>query len=481
MRNTHLAATGLAALLLVLMLAVTACDSKSDSTADPCNPNPCQELHRSECVADATSSDGYFCSCDSGYTDDGTGNCVSDTPDGDTDEDMAAEQEEDWATDGDLPAEKEEDKGGFIEIDGDSDVELLECYKDTDCFGNEWCDTTVGKCKARKRECEPCIRHEECGYDKDLCLPSGVCGHDCSSGSGYTCRDNYVCTSFPELGAGVQQCSFGEGGAPGGKGSACCSDAHCQEPYICYALTGKCIDGCKSSTGCAPGTVCVDEDPNDNLGGHCKEGCVSKRDCEAGNVCINGACVLGDCGEKADCPLEYTCDTEKRLCVPGCDVNGDCYAQNECIDHECKRKIGCEGTWECPLAWSCTTELPDGDPEDRGCCFHPKQDETKIDDRTCTNPWGPQKFCDVCTDTDNSKKECGQDNLCAQLKDKDDKPLGYFCIIKWDCTTNHEGQQMLGTVECPRGYTCVYMEGDNMQGKFCIADCTKSVFQETPQ
>ena len=186
------------------------------------------------------------------------------------------------------------------------------------------------------------------------------------------------------------------------------------------------------------------------------------------------------CTSNENCPLEYLCDKEKQTCVPGCENNDDCYSQNECVVHECKPKIGCKGTLECPLAWSCTTELTDGTPEDLGCCFNPKQTETQVDDRTCMNPWGVQKFCDACTDNDNLKKECGEGNACSGFNDKEGNPLGYFCIIRWDCTTTYQGQQMKGSLECPRGYTCTYIEttNTNLQGKFCTANCSESVFQE---
>lgn len=44
-------------------------------TSDPCDPNPCDELHKGTCTAEG---DQAVCSCDNGYHDDGQGTCVID-------------------------------------------------------------------------------------------------------------------------------------------------------------------------------------------------------------------------------------------------------------------------------------------------------------------------------------------------------------------------------------------------------------------
>lgn len=375
-----------------------------------------------------------------------------------------------------------DDGGGVVITPNDGDVDDGRddgCKDDGDCSGSDYCDAASGLCKRRKTICEPCETNRECGYNEDLCLPSGICGYYCESNDDCTSvSDGFNCENIS--GTSDKQCVFNDGGTDGTHGSACCWDGHCNAPYVCHPQTSRCYDGCigNGSSACPPGQVCVD-DSSDDRNGHCAPGCDESTPCQGGTVCVDGVCIEGDCATKEHCPLEYRCDTETHLCISGCDNDGDCYAYNECINGACIEKIGCEGTWECGLAEVCTVELADPEPEDRGCCFNPKTSGTEL----CPNPYpeGPQKFCDVCTDTQNQNQECGSnalgDNLCVTLQDDEGNPKGDFCLIRVDCNARTEGELDPGTRECPRGYTCVKIDDPQMGGKYCIADCTKPEYQ----
>jgi len=219
------------------------------------------------------------------------------------------------------------------------------------------------------------------------------------------------------------------------------------------------------------------------MDGHCIPGCETNDDCLSGTVCVDGSCLEGDCGNKYDCPIEYICDTAARKCEPGCEDDKDCYGYNECIGGECVERTGCEGTYQCGLAEMCTIEYngtEDLPPQDRGCCYNPKTEGSE----TCPNPNEPQKFCDVCTDTQNQQGECGTNsygkNYCVELQDKDGNSMGNFCLIHWDCSVaaGEDIEADPGTVECPRGYTCIKQEEGEMAGKYCLADCTREEFSQ---
>jgi hypothetical protein len=390
----------------------------------------------------------------------------------------------DTQPDGDLPpdGDKPDGDGGVIidPTDGDEDEGRQDgCLSDRDCFGDEYCDTASKLCKRRKTTCEPCEKSEECGYREDLCLPEGICGRWCQSMT--DCPEGFNCEQIQGL--TEKQCVFNASSGDGSMGAKCCYDGNCQEPMVCHPQTNRCYDGCigDGSSACPPGEVCVDPS-DDNRNGHCAPGCDETMPCAAGTVCIDGTCIEGDCALKEHCPLEYLCETDTRHCVPGCEDNGDCYAYNECIEGLCVERIGCEGTYQCGLGEMCTEELEEMNvpPEDRGCCFDPKTSGSE----ECANPYpeGPQKFCDACTDEQNQNKECGEDDVCAELKGKDENDneisLGFFCLIRWDCSLWTDDGRDEGTRECPRGYGCIKIEDGQMAGKYCMADCTNPLFSE---
>lgn len=380
-----------------------------------------------------------------------------------------------------------DDDGGIIipPTDGDGEEEQeVECLADRDCPGDEYCDMQNNICRRRKNTCEPCETSRECGTGEDLCLPDGVCGRYCDAN--WPCSDGYTCETYPDLG-GSQQCTFNAGLTDGELNSPCCANVHCNEPYVCYTLTSRCMEGCVvGASSCPKGSICYD-DPDDGRNPYCTEGCLINGDCKTGEICFENSCYEGDCSNKYDCPIEYLCKTDDLsfTCYSGCEDDGDCRARNECIGGQCVERVGCEGTWQCRLAQMCTEEFPLSDPpepEDRGCCFNPKEEETTVGDETCVNPYDPEKFCDACTDTQNETQECGADDACVELIKEDENgnevSLGYFCLIRWDCSFRSEDGLDQGTVNCPRGYTCVKIEDGQLAGKYCLADCTDPIFSE---
>lgn len=414
----------------------------------------------------------------------------SSSPAADGDTEVAPEEDGDSnAPDGDteVDIDKDKDTEGIIITPNDGDEETESegrgCLSNKDCNGDQYCKDSI--CFFRKEMCQACKSDGECGLAGNgaICLPTGVCG-------GGWCQSNADCLEgacLPVTGRTEgNQCQIVKG--TGEAGQPCCANADCNTDQVCFPSSRKCTTPCKTSVNCPSGYVCYD-DPNDSYGGYCKVGCETTKDCLGGQVCANAQCVTGNCGSKYDCPIENLCNTATLNCVSGCEDNGDCNGENECISGQCIKRIGCRGTFECSRAQMCTKEDVNATPENRGCCYNPKETQTGPgcatgDTRTCcTNPAEPQKFCDVCTDTDNSKKECkqseGKDNPCAELQDKDGNSVGHFCIIIWDCTYRaSDGSVQTGTKECPRGYTCTEMDNNGDKSKICIADCTKSVFQD---
>ncbi|RJO67366.1 MAG: hypothetical protein C4523_09565 [Myxococcales bacterium] len=382
-------------------------------------------------------------------------------------------------TDGDLPDGDLTGGDGLPDTDGDgsgSDGDSIiiippdgdqeegpepECLQDLDCAGTDYCDTTYNVCRRRKELCEPCATSLECGTTDSACLANGICGRWCDQS--YVCPENFNCEAA--TGAQYNQCVWDSAISNVPQGGNCCLHTDCVAPLTCHPLTHKCNEGCTAASACPPGMVCFD-DTSDDRNGFCTEGCLINQDCKGGEVCFNGQCVVGDCATKADCPLEYKCDTSTFSCYPGCDTDGDCYGSNECIGGLCVKRVGCEGTWQCSLNQMCTVELPDGDPEDRGCCYDGRLESTA----ECQNP-NPQPFCMPCSEATSDNTECGGENKCVQLVDQDENPLGNFCLIKWDCTVRDGDGLHQGTQECPRGYTCANIKEGDLAGKWCMASC----------
>ncbi len=166
----------------------------------------------------------------------------------------------------------------------------------------------------------PCESGAEC--ESGFCFPLSetvrVCS-DCETSE--DCPDG-ECT----LGVGFAVCS-----AAGALGSACQTDAGCQEGLECtkvfdtdnFFYGGMFCSECGPSTPCSAGTFCVPQYDLTQLGGALicvEEGSVVQGDAGVDAVCASGHCFAGDilllsspigvcggCGADSDCAAPQAC------------------------------------------------------------------------------------------------------------------------------------------------------------------------------
>lgn len=116
-----------------------------------------------------------------------------------------------------------------------------------------------------------------------------------------------------------------------------------------------CIYACVEGPGAAPG--------------HCTRGCVQEP-CPAGYYCVyrermGQVCAMGYCSSDADCPTNYTCETDDYVCrhvdIP-CGADADCPGATACNQGVCATL--CSSDDDCKQGYVCT--------HDRGClqCQH---------------------------------------------------------------------------------------------------------------
>lgn len=227
-------------------------------TSDLCDPNPCNELHKSVCTADG---DQAVCSCDNGYHDDG-GDCVADT----------------------------------------------DCQPNT-CSGHGVCDDTSGSpvctCDAGYTGdiCDACDNGYQDNDGDTVCEPdcatSGLdCGDhgDCDDGNGQA-----VCTC--DTGYTGAACNICDIGYQDNDDDTVCEPT-CETSGLDCGGHGDCADGsgsaeCDCDTGYA-GQLC----------GQCDTG---YQDNDS-----NGSCLL-DCSS-LDCGDHGSCDDSVGHAVCVCDV-----------------------------------------------------------------------------------------------------------------------------------------------------------------
>lgn len=155
--------------------------------------------------------------------------------------------------------------------------------------------------------------------------------------------------------------------------------------------------------------------------------CVDNGDCDGTAACIDNACVEVECLASKDCGLHTYCEVETKtyVCEEGCNTDEDCYAGETCATetHTCEA-YGCRDTQlDCAWGEECNTAT--------GECETAKGDH-----------------CDVC-DYWGGGGECGGKSECIPFDSFGDEA---YCIEA--CTPE-------STDECPRGYECVDLYGDN--------------------
>jgi hypothetical protein len=154
--------------------------------------------------------------------------------------------------------------------------------------------------------------------------------------------------------------------------------------------------------------------------------CIDNGDCDGTAACIERACVEVECLSSADCGLQTFCETEAKtfVCEAGCNTDDDCYAGEACDAeaHTCEA-YGCRDT-ELDCSWGEICDTRSG---------------------RCEEAAGD--FCDVCDYWGGSG--CSGGAECVPF---DDWASEAYCIES--CTP-------ASTDECPRGYECVDLYGDD--------------------
>ncbi len=374
------------------------------------------------------------------------------------------------SSDGDTDAVAEQDVIDFVIPDGDTSEEEEEeargCVSDRDCVpvSDYYCDRSsgFGVCRRRLGLCDPCESHLQCGMNQDMCITdpiSGnkVCGSYCVSD--YECPNGFVCQS--------NQCVLTQAGIDSG---ACCVNENCTDPSkpVCNPTTHRCFAGCHDDMECPSGQVCAN--------GVCKDGCASSQDCAAGTVCDPDTrqCIPGECITKYDCPLEHLCNEADHTCYEGCENDNDCMGSNECKERDghkiCVERTGCRHTGDCKLGMFCDFDQPDPDNPDRGTC------------RTLYPEGGPYSCCSCAQNEDCNFN--GQEGYCVEMKfeDEDGNPIpgkvNYkTCVFPVDCKRRDDDGNLIGSVDCPRGFTCGELTVSSQSGEqkygICVTDCNE--------
>ena len=332
---------------------------------------------------------------------------------------------------------------------------LQGCARDEDCQENEICNRGSHACEERA-----CVEDSHCPAERPRCYAAeGRCGcgraEDCEPGQSCTmngwcvpegkecdpseqdkhCRSGRVCTAdgwcVPE-------------------GLECRADHHCEEGLHCTER-GFCLPRgieCQEADHCRPDKVCNDQ-------GFCvAEGleCEANEHCQQGQECNpQGFCVRPGrrCEMDGHCPPGFRCEDASGDCVPtddsclsqGCPEGQECNRFGLCAPDgiECSAPEHCPATQRCLDTGFCAPQDVDcNDPQD---CGEP--------DLTC-NPYGvcvsrvdDIRNCAPC----ESDADCGShDGVCLNenYSDRQGRPLDVnACLI--DCRSDQD---------CPPAMAC---------------------------
>lgn len=423
-------------------------------------------------------------------------------PPADLDPDIAGDRDD--TTDGtDAPVEEREGFDIIIPGDDDAEPEIEEeappprdCRSQpTLCRSGEYCDPQ-GTCRRRLSLCEPCTAQSKCGFsDRDGCINYGYTEgpNRCS----LECQDNADCSQRPfgpgwscDLAAG--QCRFARpaAGSPKGElGAGCCASEDCKDGLACSPTTLRCIEGCRTDLDCNPNFVCVS--------GTCRPGCARTADCPTGAVCnpTTKQCQQGQCFVTGECPPENACigasPAGPGTCRPGCEADTDCLEGKECrvppggSEKQCVIRTGCESTGDCGIGFWCDFNRPDAANPQRGTCV-----VLPVPSSTCCgcsqdSDCGQGGRCLEIRFTCENKEDCGDANdpniactnqRCVRNGRVDDRKGYKICIVPYDCKRRNDQGQTVGTLDCPRGFTCSALQeqqqgGATRESSFCFLDC----------
>ncbi len=364
---------------------------------NPCQPNPCANgpLHKDRCVIDSSTA-GYHCECNENY--------------------------------------QAKDDGCVL-------LEVEHCPSDLQCLN--------GYCVPFDLSNEQCIIDDHCHEfpgAKTICSAPNAAGGVCSG-----------CTTSSDC-PGETQCM------DNGYGTCalmCDDDTDC--PYgKCYA-GGYCGQArCSSNEDCFGGTMCVDPD-GDGSGMcqriPCKETACSVTNpggtCPSGEACIEGTCV-DHCASDTCTAVNTECKellgVPSCVCVDGTTLNDDgqceptvvtaCPSGFTCTEHRCvdKNDIGfvCGENSDCGSSpMECSNALPSGVCHG---CFYPADcpGTGDVSPFNCVGADVATNHPGYCMKKCSTHEECGAGMICKS------GVTGDYCSKK----------SCMSPTDCPDHYTC---------------------------
>lgn len=225
---------------------------------------------------------------------------------------------------------------------------------------------------------------------------------------------------------------------PGNQLIACESADQCPDPAN-YDCLGVCLQRCAADTVCRPAEYCSPR-------GYCELGCRDSTTCPEGDVCVNGSCVepggVGACGTKCECLAGQVC--QNGVCT---DPPATCSRPEDCGRGQGDR---CD-------AYQCNGFT--------GQCFDPDP-QPCIDADDCIGRPGCGNDC-VCT----TSGQCVPGGACTVETEAADCGAGFYC----DDTLNCAVLPVCTTAtQCPTGLTCNTGTQQCVRPQPCTgaADCT---------
>ncbi len=405
----------------------TETDGDTDQeTADPCNPNPCEDANKTTCADDGEGN--AVCSCDDGFEDYGDGACKPSDPCS-TDTACAGENRECGNNQG--IAECGDCLGGY-HVDGDVCVVDVACGDNT-CNGHGDCtdDTGVPVCACAT------------GYAGDNCEACDDANGWHLNGTGDACTDN-PCDPNTCNADDHRVCEAGTGNCLCDTGF-CDIDATCiadgtenpdHDCSVCDSATNKndwSLRGtnfeCRASAGeCDVAEVCDGVNNDCPVDGFVDDGEVCNDDsnaCNGVNTCVSGSCDQTTdpvtCTALDECHAVGTCNTDTGICTNPVGHEGEvceddsnaCNGVNTCVSGSCDQTtdpVTCTALDECHAVGTCNT--------DTGICTNPVGHEGEVceDDSNACNGVNTcvSGSCDQTTDpvTCTALDECHVAGVC---------------------------------------------------------------------